>query len=552
MVTIEDLSVNFGSTEAVRHVNLEIQGGEILGVVGESGSGKSVTALTLMGLVSEEATVTSGRILFDDAVLQEAGKPRDKALYRRYQGERMSMVFQEPMTSLNPTQRVGRQVEEMLRLHSMPAYSEEGAPGRGTAAEPSSPAEPKGRAAGGRQQRQAMKQLVLETFAAVGLREPERVYGCYPHQLSGGMRQRVMIAMAIILHPRLIVADEPTTALDVTVQNQIMDLLREINEKRHNAILFITHDLNLARRICHRIAVMKDGRVVETGTPEEIFEHPREEYTRNLIEAVPSRMKRRTKRGGGGQICPEPVVTVRDLQVYYREGGNSLFSRGKKNHVVRDAGFEIRKGEILGLVGESGCGKTSLSKAILGMNRDITGEIRHYSTRPQMIFQDPYSSLNPSKTVGWLLEEPLRARGKLEPERAMSAADMRCAAMEMLGTVGLSEAYYDRRPSQLSGGQRQRISIGQALITRPDLVIADEPVSALDVTIQAQIMELMRRLQEEMGLAYLFISHDINVIYQMSDRIMVMKEGKILEIGETEEVFAHPREEYTRQLLRES
>ncbi len=552
MVTIEDLSVNFGSTEAVRHVNLEIQGGEILGVVGESGSGKSVTALTLMGLVSEEATVTSGRILFDDAVLQEAGKPRDKALYRRYQGERMSMVFQEPMTSLNPTQRVGRQVEEMLRLHSMPAYSEEGAPGRGTAAEPSSPAEPKGRAAGGRQQRQAMKQLVLETFAAVGLREPERVYGCYPHQLSGGMRQRVMIAMAIILHPRLIVADEPTTALDVTVQNQIMDLLREINEKRHNAILFITHDLNLARRICHRIAVMKDGRVVETGTPEEIFEHPREEYTRNLIEAVPSRMKRRTKRGGGGQICPEPVVTVRDLQVYYREGGNSLFSRGKKNHVVRDAGFEIRKGEILGLVGESGCGKTSLSKAILGMNRDITGEIRHYSTRPQMIFQDPYSSLNPSKTVGWLLEEPLRARGKLEPERAMSAADMRCAAMEMLGTVGLSEAYYDRRPSQLSGGQRQRISIGQALITRPGLVIADEPVSALDVTIQAQIMELMRRLQEEMGLAYLFISHDINVIYQMSDRIMVMKEGKILEIGETEEVFAHPREEYTRQLLRES
>ena len=541
MITIEDLSVNFGRTEAVRHVSLEIQGGEILGVVGESGSGKSVTALTLMGLVSEEATVTSGRILFDDVVLQEAGRPRDKALYRRYQGERMSMVFPEPLASLNPTQRVGRQVEEMLRLHSMPAYSGDGAPCGCAAADGSSPAgvlygrltpaypeeyaggEEKGHpvVSGRQQRRQAMKQLVLETFAAVGLREPERVYGCYPHQLSGGMRQRVMIAMAVIL--------------------------------------------------CHRIAVMKDGRVVESGTPEEIFEHPREEYTRNLIEAVPSRMKRRS--GGadgrkipraevsgdgqsltqaGGRICPEPVVTVRDLQVYYREGGNRLLSRGKKNHVVRDAGFEIRKGEILGLVGESGCGKTSLSKAILGMNRDITGEIRHYSTRPQMIFQDPYSSLNPSRTVGWLLEEPLRARGKLEPDRAMSAADMRCAALEMLGTVGLSEEYYDRRPSQLSGGQRQRISIGQALITRPGLVIADEPVSALDVTIQAQIMELMRRLQEEMGLAYLFISHDINVIYQMSDRIMVMKEGKILEIGETEEVFAHPREEYTRQLLRDS
>ncbi len=294
---------------------------------------------------------------------------------------------------------------------------------------------------------------------------------------------------------------------------------------------------------------MKDGRVVEIGRPEEIFGHPRQDYTRNLIEAVPGRMKRRTRSAG---ISREPVVTVRDLQVYYQEGSNSLFSRGKKNHVVQDAGFEIRKGEILGLVGESGCGKTSLSKAILGMNKEITGKIEHFSSRPQMIFQDPYSSLNPSKTVGWLLEEPLRARGKLEPGRAMTAADMRSAAMEMLETVGLAEEYYDRRPSQLSGGQRQRISIGQALITRPGLVIADEPVSALDVTIQAQIMELMQRLQEEMQLSYLFISHDINVIYQMSDRIMVMKEGKIVEIGETEEVFSHPREEYTRQLLRES
>lgn len=253
-----------------------------------------------------------------------------------------------------------------------------------------------------------------------------------------------------------------------------------------------------------------------------------------------------------GSSWEEPVVTVKNLQVYYQEGGNSLFSRGKKTHVVRDASFEIRRGEILGLVGESGCGKTSLSKAILGMNKQITGEIEHFSSRPQMIFQDPYSSLNPSKTVGWLLEEPLRARGKLEPSQAMRPADMRQAAMEMLRTVGLSEEYYDRRPSQLSGGQRQRISIGQALITRPGLIIADEPVSALDVTIQAQIMELMRRLQAEMQLSYLFISHDINVIYQMSDRIMVMKEGRIVEIGDTEEIFAHPREEYTRQLLRES
>lgn len=562
MIAIEDLSVNFGSTEAVRHVSLELRDGEILGVVGESGSGKSVTALTLMGLAAEEATVTSGRILYDDVVLQEAGKPRDKALYRKYQGEWMSMVFQEPMTSLNPTQRVGRQVEEMLRLHGLPLE----AAGDGelqresdTVREVSHTGQSGESADTGRagkirqprkqEKRQRMKQLVLETFASVGLREPERVYQCYPHQLSGGMRQRVMIAMAVILHPRLIVADEPTTALDVTVQSQIMDLLREINEKQHNAMLFITHDLNLARRICHRIAVMKDGRVVESGTPEEIFEHPREAYTRNLIEAVPSRMKR---RAAGRSIGREPVVTVRDLSVYYREGNNSLFSRGRKKPAVQDADFTIRWGEILGLVGESGCGKTSLSKAILGMNKEITGEIQHFSSRPQMIFQDPYSSLNPAKTVGWLLEEPLRARGKLDPQQAMTAADIRTAAMEMLEKVGLTEDYFDRRPSQLSGGQRQRISIGQALITRPGLIVADEPVSALDVTIQAQIMELMRRLQEEMQLSYLFISHDIHVIYQMSDRIMVMKDGRIIEIGDTEEVFAHPREEYTRQLLRES
>lgn len=561
MIAIEDLSVNFGSTEAVRHVSLELRDGEILGVVGESGSGKSVTALTLMGLAAEEATVTSGRILYDDVVLQEAGKPRDKALYRKYQGEWMSMVFQEPMTSLNPTQRVGRQVEEMLQLHGLPMEDTE----TGESREGAALAEKEcvtGQDGGNpgtdrteriqrrsREERLRRKQLVLEAFAAVGLREPERVYQCYPHQLSGGMRQRVMIAMAVILHPRLIVADEPTTALDVTVQNQIMDLLREINEKQHNAMLFITHDLNLARRICHRIAVMKDGRVVEMGTPEEIFEHPREAYTRNLIEAVPSRMKR---RAAGRSISREPVVTVQDLSVYYREGNNSLFSRGRKNLVVQDADFVIHRGEILGLVGESGCGKTSLSKAILGMNQEITGEIKHFSSRPQMIFQDPYSSLNPAKTVGWLLEEPLRARGNRDPQQAMTAADIRAAAMEMLEKVGLTEEYFDRRPAQLSGGQRQRISIGQALITRPGLIVADEPVSALDVTIQAQIMELMRRLQEEMQLSYLFISHDIHVIYQMSDRIMVMKDGRIIEIGDTEAVFAHPREEYTRQLLRES
>lgn len=567
VIKVENLSVAFDGTEVVKNVNLELRDGEILGVVGESGSGKSVTALTLMGLVSDAARVTSGRILFDGVVLREAGKPLDKALYRRYQGAEMSMVFQEPMTSLNPTQKAGRQVEEMLRLHTDLAGEE-------------------------------IRKRVLETFEAVGLREAEKVYQSYPHQLSGGMRQRVMIAMAVILHPDLVVADEPTTALDVTIQNQIMELLRQINEKEQNAMLFITHDLNLARRICHRVAVMKDGRVVEQGRTEEIFCNPREEYTRNLMEAVPSRLKKRTsvmeklypgRRSEQGEPVAEQVAAVpgqgeteaeqgaagtesnkagarpgktetgpkeipvalrvRDLSVFYRDGGNSPFARKKLHCVVEGAAFDLYKGESLGLVGESGCGKTSLSKAILGMNRNVTGEILHDTIRPQMIFQDPYSSLNPTKTVGWLLQEPLRAAGVLDKSLEMSKADRETAAYDMLHRVGMEDKYFHRKPSQLSGGQRQRVSIGQALITRPGLIVADEPVSALDVTIQAQIMELMQGLQEEMQLSYLFISHDINVVYKMCDRIMVMKEGRIIEIGETEELFADPKQAYTRKLL---
>ena len=541
MIKIENLSVAFEGTEVVKNVTLELKDGEILGVVGESGSGKSVTALTMMGLVSETAQITSGRILFDDVVLREAGKPLDKALYRKYQGAEMSMVFQEPMTSLNPTLRVGKQVEEMLRLHTDLTGEE-------------------------------IRARVLETFEAVGLKKVKEVYASYPHQLSGGMRQRVMIAMAVILHPDLIVADEPTTALDVTIQNQIMELLREINEKEQNAMLFITHDLNLARRICHRVAVMKDGRVVEQGRTADIFEHPKEEYTRKLIEAVPSRLKKRVsvmerlyperdgeKRGEKNEENSEErekgipkIAAVRDLSVYYRDGNRNPFSKKKQHCVVEGASFDIYKGESLGLVGESGCGKTSLSKAILGMNPLISGEIKLETIRPQMIFQDPYSSLNPTKTIGWLLEEPLRAVGKLDESLAMTAEDRRAAAYDMLHKVGLEDKYFGRKPSQLSGGQRQRISIGQALITGPGLIVADEPVSALDVTIQAQIMELMQKLQEEMQLSYLFISHDINVVYKMCDRIMVMKEGKIVEIGGTEEIFSNPRQEYTKTLLKNS
>ena len=564
MIKIEHLSVAFDGPEVVKDVSFTIGDGEILGVVGESGSGKSVTALTLMGLVSESAHVTSGKIYYDDQLLLEAGKPRDNALYREYQGPKMSMVFQEPMTSLNPTMKVGAQVEEMLLLHDkkclgesiMSTQTQKGqqADTEGVKAEKAVAEETKARYSGGlmgwreerREEKARRKNRVLEALRGVGLREAERVYDCYPHQLSGGMRQRVMIAMAVILHPGLIVADEPTTALDVTVQNQIIELLKKINQEQKNSLLFITHDLNLARRLCDRILVMQDGLIVESGPTEDIFNDPKGDYTKKLISAVPGRTGKRKSP----HEKVNPLVEVRDLSVFYRENANSLFGKPVKKCVVHHADFNVYEGEILGLVGESGCGKTSLSKAILGLNKMVEGSVTHHSNSPQMVFQDPYSSLNPTKTVGWLLQEPLRAQGILDPTKAMTEKDREAAAHDMLRKVGMSEKYFTRRPSQLSGGQRQRISIGQALITRPGLVIADEPVSALDVTIQAQILELIRSLQEELKTSFLFISHDINVIYQVSDRIMVMKDGKILEIGETEEVFQHPKDAYTKELLR--
>ena len=525
MIKIENLSVAFDGAEVVKNVSIEIGKGEIVGVVGESGSGKSITSLTLMGLAPESAQVTEGRIVFDGVVLREAGCPFDRKRYQRYQGAQMSMIFQEPMTSLNPTQKAGRQVEEVLKLHT-------------------------------KLLKNARKEKVLETFRSVGLSDAEKVYESYPHQLSGGMRQRVMIAMAVILHPKLIIADEPTTALDVTIQNQIVALLQKINEKEQNAMLFITHDLNLARRICNRIVVMKDGVIVEQGRTEEIFGAPEQAYTRNLIEAVPSRLKPRVSASVTPEEKRESVLSVKDLSVFYEEDNGLFFSRRNKKEAVKEVSFEIYRGESLGLVGESGCGKTSLSKAILGMNRDIRGEIVHQTVRPQMVFQDPYSSLNPSKTIGWLLEEPLRAAYALEKGSGLpgkqNRSEWKAAAMEMLEKVGLNETYYHRKPSELSGGQRQRVSIAQALIAHPGFLIADEPVSALDVTIQAQIMELLQKLQREMQLSYLFISHDINVVYQMCDRIMVMKDGEIVEMGKTEDVFAAPQDAYTKQLLENS
>ncbi|MBR1860755.1 MAG: ABC transporter ATP-binding protein [Lachnospiraceae bacterium] len=551
MISIDGLTISFDGKKAVSGISLELRPGEILGLVGESGSGKSVTALTLMGLLSDEAVMESGKVTIGDTVILEAGKKPDEKLLRSYRGSHMSMVFQEPMTSLNPTMKVGPQVAEQLILHASDRYPK--------------PAD--------------RKRCVVEAFESVGLHDAEALYDKYPHQLSGGMRQRVMIAMAVILHPELIIADEPTTALDVTIQNQIVRLLKDINARENNSMLFITHDLNLARRICTRLLVMKDGCIVERGATEDIFTNPGTEYAKKLISAVPGRKRSAPQYAGEDCACsrqtammPEnpdsedkkdsdradiapakkSILTVTDLCVYYKERSKKPFGGNIRRKVVHAAKFDIYEGETLGLVGESGCGKSSLCKAILGINRNIKGKIEHRTIRPQMIFQDPYSSLNPMRTIGWQLEEPLYTMDAIRRDIKTTKEWRREQAMEMLGRVGLDESYYYRYPHQLSGGQRQRVSIAQALMTKPKLIFADEPVSALDVTIQDQVLDLLKSLQDEFGIAYLFISHDINVIYRVSDRIMVMKDGRILEIGDREQVFNSPSDPYTRELLEES
>lgn len=515
MIEIKDLTLSFGGEPVVRDFNLTINDGEIVGIVGESGSGKSVTALTVMGLEAETEQILSGTISYDGVVLREAGKPKNIKLIREYQGDDMSMIFQEPMTSLNPVKKAGKQADEVLTLHTKLVKEER-------------------------------KQLILDTFREVGLTDAERVYDSYPHELSGGMRQRVMIAMAVLLKPGLIVADEPTTALDVTVQKQIIELLKRIRQTNNNSMIFITHDLHLARQLCDRIVVMKNGRIVEAGNTEDIFTNPQADYTKAFIDAAKVGGRKPMREG---LDKADSILEVKDLSVYYKDSGNTLF-KSTKHAAVKNVSFEIKRGECMGLVGESGCGKTTLAKAILGVNRDITGTVNLNTKGPQLIFQDPYSSLNPSKTIGWQLEEPLRAIGMMDETRKCSREERRRRAELILEKVGLPKEYYSRKPNELSGGQRQRVSIAQALITEPEFIIADEPVSALDVTIQAQVMDLLRLLIKELNISMLFISHDINVVGAISDHILVMKSGEAVEVGEASQVLDNPSHEYTKELMK--
>jgi len=475
MLEVHDMAVFFHdrikSEEAVAAFHLSMEPGEIVGVVGESGSGKTTAALAIMGLLKRHASVESGSVVFDGRDLLSCTRSE----LRDVQGRDISMIFQEPLSSLDPVMRSGRQVEEALRLHS--ELDDE-----------------------------TIRSRAFAALSDAGL-DPETVYSKYPHELSGGQRQRVMIAAALITHPRLLIADEPTTALDSGTQKQILLLLGELAKKYGMGILFISHDLKTVRGFCERVLVMQKGRIVEEGPADRVFTEPQEEYTKTLLNAYPDHSPCSSR-------LEEPVLTVRDLRAWY----------GKKQ-VLDGVSLTVYNKEILGLVGESGCGKSTLARCILGFVKNTEGEIRHYTKLPQMVFQDPYSSLNPARKVGWILEEPLLIRGGTA--RAERKERVRCA----LARVELDPSFAERYPSQLSGGQRQRISIALALMLGSRFIVIDEGLSALDVTIQGKIMKLLDTLHVEEELSYLFISHDLDAVSHMCDRVLIMKNGRTEEIS---------------------
>ena len=509
MLDVTDLHIEIEDSlipeTVVYDFDITVSAGEIVGIVGESGSGKSMSAHAIAGLLSRKDMKKRGSIMFEGEELLSVPRSR----LRQIQGDDIAVVFQEPMTSLNPVKTIGWQVEEALRIHRKLPEEE-------------------------------LKEAAIDMLRDVEIDDPEGAYCKYPHEMSGGMRQRVMIAAALICNPKLLIADEPTTALDVTIQAQIIELLRRINREKGTAILFISHDLSLVKSLCSRVVVMNKGRITESGPVEEVFNNPKEEYTKQLISAIPKFTKIAEAIEAPDR---KPILEVEHVSARYKKITGYFKPGAKQKLVVKDASFTMYEGEIMGLVGESGSGKTTLGKTILGMLDDTDGKIVHYSEKPQMIFQDPYGSLNPTKTVGWILEEPLRIEG------GFTAAERAEKAREMLGLVGLDETYLTRKPNALSGGQRQRVCIALALMLGPKLIIADEPVSALDVTVQEQVLNLLIKVNRELGVAILFISHDLKVVYELCSRIIVMKSGEIVEQETDDEIYNNPQHPYTKQLL---
>ena len=521
VLDVRDLTVRLagqpGSAPVVNRVGLQIRGGETACLVGESGSGKSVTALSIMGLLPKGALeVFGGKVLLDKTNLLELA-PQEM---RDMRGSRISMVFQEPMTALNPVMRVGEQIEEVLDTHArLPAREK--------------------------------KQNVLDVMAQVHLPDIERIYRSYPHQLSGGQRQRIMIGMALILKPQLLIADEPTTALDVTTQQQILSLIAELQERHGTAVLFITHDMGVVAEIADTVHVMSQGEIVEQAPVESLLRQPQNDYTKRLLQSVPSLIPRppRPVNGGGEVLCVRGLAKTYDT--------SSLFSRNEPIQAATDVSFAIRRGRTLGIVGESGSGKSTVARCVMRLVDPTEGEVevaghefarrprralRPYRRHIQIVFQDPFRSLNPRWKIGEsLIEGPINC-GK---DRRTALA----RAAELLALVGLPKDALDRYPHQFSGGQRQRIAIARAIAMEPDVLVADEAVSALDVSVQAQVLDLLDELQQKLGIAILFITHDLRVAAQICDDVVVMQHGRIVELGAAADVLANPRHPYTRALI---
>ncbi|KUN27494.1 ABC transporter ATP-binding protein [Streptomyces antibioticus] len=503
LVDVKDLTVEFGSLRAVDGLSFRLEQGGALALVGESGSGKSTVASALLGLHRGTGARVGGSVEVAGTDVEQAS---DEEL-RRLRGGKAAMVFQDPLSSLDPYYAIGDQIAEVYRVHA-------------------------------RVSRRAARARAVEVLERVGIPDAPRRSRSRPHEFSGGMRQRALIAMALACEPALLIADEPTTALDVTVQAQILDLLHTLREETGLGLLLVTHDVGVAAESVDEVLVMRHGRAVEHGPVGTVLGAPGETYTRDLLAAVPRVDARRAAVGEAGEPG-EVVLEATDLR---RE-----FGRGKKAFTAVDGvSLTIRRGETLGVVGESGSGKTTLGRMLVGLLEPTAGEIKPGGgVRPdvQMVFQDPVSSLNPRRSVGESIADPLRARGERDETR------IRGRVTELLERVGLEGAHYDRYPHEFSGGQRQRVGIARALAADPRVIVCDEPVSALDVTTQAQVVALLGELQRELGLALVFVAHDLAVVRQVSDRVAVMRHGRIVESGPADEVYDNPQDPYTQQLL---